>query len=302
MDDGLRPDWDHFIGQEALKLRLNTHIEAANESGRALNHLLLAGPPGFGKTSLAQIIAARLHNEPMVSLKMPIKPASFIEIMKRFEPGILFLDEIHLLPKAHQDDLLLTLLDEEQYISLPNGRRLYIDWITVIAATTEPEKLTAPLLDRFPLRPAFAAYSDDELGLIVTGMAKKVGVRLRPEDAIALGKAAGGTPRNCRSFVFAARDLRSVTGKTPSAAQILSLCEVEPDGLTKPHMDYLRCLDRTGGKSGVDRLAKHLRLHPSVLLDLERLLVSLELITYGEKGREMLSAGYARLNGRRVVS
>lgn len=290
--DPLRPSWDEFIGQDPLKHRLDTHMAAAVKANRPLDHVFLAGPPGFGKTSMANIIAARV-DDPLTSIKMPVRQSAFLELVKRMEPGVLFIDEVHAAPKAQQEDLL-TLL-ESGYLSTLHGTRVHVPWLTVIAATTEPEKVIAPLYDRFPIKPNFSPYTDDELGLIVTGMAKKVGVKLRPDDAIALGKAAGGTPRNCKTFVFAARDLRELTGKTPTAAAVLSLCEVEPDGLTQQHVAYLKCLNQTGGAAGLRTIGTHMRLHESVLRDLERLLIDHEFITYTERGREMTSLGFRKL-------
>lgn len=294
--------WDEFIGQTAMKQRLSTWIGAAVAQHRMLEHVLLAGPPGFGKTTLATIIADSV-GDPIEKLIMPMQPVAFAAFLRGFAGGVLLLDEIHACSKSEQE-ALLGFLDTGTY-RLANGRRLHIDHLTIVGATTEPEKLIKPLVDRFPFRPSFADYSDDDMGTIVLSMAEKLGVDLDVDTAITLGQAAGGTPRNARRLVFAARDL-TCNGRTASAEAIFDLCDVQPDGLTALHMEYMTQLADLDGIAGLKTLGTMLGQHASVLNDVERLLLKRKLISLQPGGRELTMTGYTRIKRgaqplRRVV-
>lgn len=301
-DDVLRPrEWAEFIGQASLKDQLDVAITAAIKDnppeGRPLEHVLLDGPPGFGKTSLASIIASRL-GDPFTAVKMPIKPAALKSILRQWDGGVLFLDEIHNASKAMQEDLFTVL--EGGYLSLPNGGKIRVDWLTVIAATTEPEKIIPPLYQRFDLVPEFEAYSPEEMATIVEGMCRRLGVKLADETYEALGRAAGGTPRICKKLVKAARNLGIAHDCRPSAEEILKHARVDRDGLTAKHMAYLNCLDDLGGTAGLRLLSSTLRLHEVTLRELERTLFDQKLISPTERGREITSAGSRKVRGEQV--
>ncbi len=284
--------WDEFIGQQALKERLDVHIKAAVQTGQPLGHIFLSGPPGFGKTTMAGIIASRV-NDPFEALTMPIKPIAFATFMRQFKGGVLLLDEIHRASKGQQEDLLT--LVESGYLCTPRGQKIEAPWLTVIGATTEPEKVIPPLYDRFQIRPAIVPYTDGEMAQITLGMVSLANMEMSVEVATALGRAAGGTPRNARQLVLTARDLGEITGKEPSAEDVLSLCRVEPDGLTSSHMDYLRCLEKMGGTAGLRTLSMMLRLADAVIRELERLLLELGFVTYSGQGRELTTLGHRRV-------
>lgn len=291
MTDPLRAtDWSEFVGQDHLKERLDVHIRAAVLNESPLSHVLLSGPPGFGKTTLSSIIAHQLK-DPFLSLTMPVKPVVLASMLRQFEGGVLFLDEVHRATKSQQEDLLNLL--EDGFLQCANGRRVHVKWLTVIAATTEPEKVIPALFDRFPIRPQFDPYTPVEMACIVGLMATKIGLDLEDDVIDGLASAAGGVPRNARQLVLAARDLSLVERRSVETSDVLSLCRVDPNGLTQAHTDYLNIVRSLGGQAGLDLISTMLRLHPSVIRDLERLLVARDLLMYGDRGRELTELGWA---------
>ena len=289
--DTLRVDsWHDFIGQDRMKTRLAVHIAAALNEGRFLDHVLFAGPPGFGKTSLARILGDEM-GAAVQTLTMPVKPKALTALLRQTDWGdIVFFDEIHRAPKSQQEDLLPLL--EEGYVQLPGGARL--EWGgTIIGATTEPDRLIPPLYDRFPIRPAFEDYTPDQMGAIVAGMAAKAGVDLSPEACVALGQATAGTPRNARSFVKAARDLAS-TGQPVTVDTVLDLCDTDPDGLSRQHLEYLRVIAGNGGTAGLKVMTTLLRLSDSMVRELERVLIRYGYVQLSGSGRELTNKGWAK--------
>jgi Holliday junction DNA helicase RuvB len=288
-NDPLRPTtWDDYVGQESHKAHLDIRIEAALEDVRPLDHILLTGTPGTGKTSLAAIIAGRL-GDAFKPLVMPVKPHVFASELRQFDGGVLFLDEVHRLPKGQQEDLL-TLL-EDGYLQKSTGQRVYCSWLTVIAATTEPQLVTPALYQRFSIPLKLDPYTPNEMQRIVLGMAARAGnVEIDADLAMQIGQASGGTPRVAGILVKAARDLEKRGPLTIEG--ILSLCRMDPTGLTQSHLDYLKALRDLGGTAGLSVLTTMLRLHETVVRDLERLLIDRGLILYGERGRELTNPGW----------
>lgn len=297
--EGLRPaDFNEFVGQEALRNMLHVRIEAAREDGRPLDHILLAAPPGFGKTSLASVIASAM-NDAFTAIKMPVSVQALERTLRDFEPGILFIDEAHSASKAVQESLLTVL--EDGYYATKTGREFPLPWITVIAATTEPEKVIPPLYDRFPIRPTIDPYSDEEMSRILAGMADKIGLQLPDELAAGIAKAAAGTPRNARQLVFAARDLTLANaGTSPTIAEVLDFCQLDPDGLSVQHHSYLHTLDALGGNAGLSTLSALLRLHPTFVRNMERLLLERGLIELHATGRELSNLGVITARGNKL--
>lgn len=285
-------DWEDFVGQPLLKERLEVHIAAAMHDQRPLEHVLLTGPLGSGKTSMARLIAARCH-DPILELTMPIDRKTLIREFDNWTGGILFLDEIH----AQKDQEMLLPLLTEGYILDAQGRKHQRGWLTVVAATTERDKVIKTLYSRFSITPEFEPYSDVELGLIVTRMAIQAEVALDQETAVALGRASGGIPRNAEHLVLAARALQ-VTGRPVTTGTILEFCQTDPDGLTVLHKRHLDILHDQGDRASEKTLCTLLDLSGVAVRDLERLLLHKKFITYTPTGRTLTALGRAKQAGR----
>jgi Holliday junction DNA helicase RuvB len=291
--------WDSYIGQDDLKRNLDTRINAAVNDGRQLDNIYLYAPPGYGKTSLAGIIAARLDQE-FWFIKMPITEKEFARYVQGIpRPAVVLLDEIHAAPKAFQEALLPVI--DEGYFQTKVGKIIDCSGLTFIGATTENRKVIKPLHDRFHLRPHFADYSDEELAFIMASMADRIGVPFSSELAVELAPAAAFTPRLAGALVLAARDIIS-TGGDPTAQNVLRLAGLDPDGLTPSHMAYLRALDDLDGTAGMRPLCSLLQSSVPDLEELERLLIRRKLITLDTNGRSLTGYGMKKLGvnyGRR---
>lgn len=285
--DGLRPTtWDDYIGQKKLKERLQIHITGAVDRDERLDHTLLVGPPGCGKTSIANLISEELIVD-FTSMVMPVKDTILRRaIMENL--GVLFLDEIHNMPKPQQEMMLPFL--EDGYIMLPSGHKLENPDLCIVGATTEPQKIIPPLYDRFTIKPPWDPYTDDEMGQIVKKMGAAMGVRLSDRKSIKLGRATGGVPRKAKELVKMCRDLG-----TTELSEVFKTCRVTPDGLTENHVRYLEALTNAGGIAGFEIIAAHLPYPKPVISTLEQLLVKRKMIEYTKGGRQALGPAYKAL-------
>jgi len=268
-DRALRPQTlAEFVGQEQSKANLKVFIEAARGRGEALDHVLLFGPPGLGKTTLAQIVARELGvNFRATSGPVLAKAGDLAAILTNLEPrDVLFIDEIHRLAPAVEEILYPAMEDHVLDLIIgdgPSARSVRIDLspFTLVAATTRAGMLATPLRDRFgiPLRLEF--YTPAELQRVLSQAARKMGVDLTATGASEIAARARGTPRVAGRLLRRVRDFAEAEGASPigqlEAARALARLEVDEAGLDGLDRRYLRVLieNYAGGPVGVDTLA-----------------------------------------------
>jgi len=269
LDRSLRPRrLVDFVGQEAVKEQLAVSIAAAVTRGEALDHVLLAGPPGLGKTSLAQIVAAELE----VAFVQTAGPAlerkgDVASFLTALEPrAVFFVDEIHRLPRALEETFYPAMEDGCLPITVGQGagaRIVTLDLppFTLIGATTRTGLLTTPLRDRFGIQHRLAHYGPADLARIVKRSAQLLGVQIEDGGAVAIAQRSRGTPRVANRLLKRVRDYAEVrhrgvvTGVIASAA--LDLLEVDEQGLDRLDREILFaiCDKFGGGPVGLSTLA-----------------------------------------------
>ena len=269
LDRSLRPRrLQDFIGQEGLKEQLAVSIAAAAGRSEALDHVLLAGPPGLGKTSLAQIVAAEL-DVPFVQTAGPAleRKGDVAAFLTALEPrSVFFVDEIHRLPRALEETFYPAMEDRCLPITVGQGagaRVVTIDLppFTLVGATTRTGLLTTPLRDRFGIQHRLEHYRPEDLAKIVRRSAKLLGVAIDDEGAVAIAERSRGTPRVANRLLKRVRDYAEVREAgvvtEPVAAAALDLLEVDHEGLDRLDREILRtiCEKFAGGPVGLSTLA-----------------------------------------------
>ena len=268
-DRALRPQTlAEFVGQGAAKANLKVFIEAARARGEALDHVLLFGPPGLGKTTLAQITARELGvNFRATSGPILNKAGDLAAILTNLEPrDVLFIDEIHRLPPAVEEVLYPAMEDHVLDLIIgegPSARSVRIDLapFTLVAATTRAGLLATPLRDRFGIPIRLEFYSPEELGAVVRHAARRMGAPVTDEGAAEIATRARGTPRVAGRLLRRVRDFADAEGAATidraCAARGLARLEVDEAGLDSLDRRYLRALIETygGGPVGVETLA-----------------------------------------------
>ncbi len=268
-DRALRPQTlTEFVGQSSVKANLKVFIDAARGRAEAMDHVLLFGPPGLGKTTLAQIIARELGvNFRATSGPILNKAGDLAAILTNLEPrDVLFIDEIHRLPPAVEEILYPAMEDHVLDLIIgegPSARSVRIDLapFTLIAATTRAGLLATPLRDRFgiPLRLEF--YSTEELKAVVQHAARRMGAALSDAGAAEIAARARGTPRVAGRLLRRVRDFADAENAPsigrPEAARGLERLEVDAAGLDSLDRRYLTALIETygGGPVGAETLA-----------------------------------------------
>jgi Holliday junction DNA helicase RuvB len=310
LERSLRPPrLEEFIGQVALKDQLGLFIEAARRRDEPLDHVLLAGPPGLGKTSLAHIIARELE-VPLVQTAGPAleRKGDIAAFLTALEPGsVFFIDEIHRLTRAVEETLYPAMEDRRLPIVLGQGagaRTVTLDLpaFTLVGATTRTGLLTTPLRERFGVCHRLEHYSVDELAQIVRRSAQILGVDVGDDGAAAIAGRARGTPRVANRLLKRVRDFAEVRHQgvvtDEVAGMALEMLEVDVEGLERLDREILRTIvDKfEGGPVGLSTLAVAVGEEQDTLEDVyEPFLLKSGLIKRTPRGRVATARAYAHL-------
>lgn len=298
-----------FTGQPELVANLRVFIAAAASRAEPMDHVLLFGPPGLGKTTLAQIIARELEvNFRATSGPMLTKAGDLAAILTNLQPrDVLFIDEIHRL-NANVEEVLYPAMEDFQLDLIigegPSARSIRIDLppFTLVGATTRAGLLTNPLRDRFgiPLRLQF--YSAEELQKIVLRGAGKLGMELTAEGALEIARRSRGTPRIAGRLLRRVRDFAAVAGvspvELPHVDVSLNRLQVDTSGLDEMDRRYLKCIadNYGGGPVGVETLAAALSEQRDALEEVvEPYLLQQGLVQRTPRGRVLSDRGYRHL-------
>ncbi|MGC6535712.1 MAG: Holliday junction branch migration DNA helicase RuvB [Parvibaculales bacterium] len=310
VDTAMRPKTlDSFVGQKKGRENLAVFIEAAKKRGDALDHVLLAGPPGLGKTTLAQIVARELGagfrstSGPVIS-----KAGDLAALLTNLEPhDVLFIDEIHRLSPAVEEVLYPAMEDFELDLIIgegPAARSVKIDLppFTLVGATTRSGLLTTPLRDRFGIPIYLSFYTHEELEYIIRRNAGLMGLEMSDDGAAEIASRARGTPRVAGRLLRRVRDFANVESAEIVDATLadaaLGRLEVDKRGLDGLDRRYLTTMAEKfiGGPVGIDTLAAALGEPRDALEDIvEPFLIQLGFVNRTPRGRMLMPAAFAHL-------
>ena len=298
-----------FIGHDSLKQNLSVFISGARSRGEAMDHVLLYGPPGLGKTTLAHIVANELGtNFRATAAPMLTKQGDLAAILTALEPmDVLFIDEIHRLPTAIEEVLYSAMEDFKLDIMLgegPSAKSVRIDLppFTLVGATTRTGLLSNPLRDRFGIDLRLTFYSPDDLAKIIMRSANILGTPIDPDGALMLARSARGTPRIANRLLKRARDFACALGKNQITADTIKTTlfqlHIDECGLDEIDREYMTMIIKfyAGGPVGVENLAAALSEPSDTIEDvIEPYLMQLGFVQRTPRGRVITEAGYRHL-------
>ena len=306
----LRPkSLKEYIGQDKVKENMKIYIEAAKKRGEPLDHVLLYGPPGLGKTTLANIIATEMNSNIKITSGPAIeKPGDLAALLTNLAPNdVLFIDEIHRLNRSVEEILYPALEDYNLDIIIgkgPSARSIRLDLpkFTLVGATTRAGSLTTPLRDRFGIVNRLELYTEEELKTIVKRSAEIMEISINEAGAMEIAKRSRGTPRIANRLLKRVRDYASVLGDgnvTKEIADIaLQKLEIDNMGLDNIDRKILESIivNYTGGPVGIETLASTIGEEVETLEDVyEPYLMQKGFIGRTPRGRVVLPKAYEHL-------
>lgn len=310
-DRDLRPQhMNEMIGQREVRERLRIAVDAAKKRGEALGHVLFDGPPGLGKTTFATCIPREMGVATQLTSGAVLKaPKDLVPYLTNAEErSVLFIDEIHRLPRAVEEYLYTAMEDFRIDIILGEGvnartHNLWLKPFTLIGATTRAGMLSGPLRDRFQLREHLGFYTVEELTELVLRNARRLQMEVDPPAAKEISERSRSTPRIANNRLLWVRDFatsRSSDRVTLSVAQdALKMAGIDERGLDEQDRRYLTTLIRvfSGGPAGVEAIAHTMNTSPDTLADeVEPFLLRSELIVRTPRGRVATEQAFRHLN------
>jgi len=309
-DMTLRPKYlSEFLGQKGMKENLSVFITTAKQRGESLDHLFLIGPPGLGKTTLAQVVANELETG-FVQTSAPAldKPKDLVGLLTNLKKGdVFFIDEIHRLKPAIEE--LLYIAMEDYGIDWVVGQgpmartlRIAINPFTLVGATTKAGIVSSPLISRFGITCRFSFYEQEDMEAIVRRSAGLLNIKIQNDAASLLAKSSRGTPRVVNRLLRRMRDFAQFSGEKsitlPVVHSGLSKLEIDALGLEKQDRDILKIIIERykGGPVGADTLAISIGESVETLEDYyEPYLIQAGLLQRSPRGRMVTSLAYGHL-------